>query len=177
MNIVFLDIDGVLNSDLSERKDGPRICGYTGIESNLVKKLRTIIESTNSKIVLVSSWKEAYETFIQYKNKIIDAYYSLEDIAIGKYLYNKLSKEHLHILDTTLKYEWNPYTRGLGIVKYIEYYNSTHIEKVNNFVIIDDEFFDDYCEYDLVNYVIKTSPAIGLSDLNVYKAIALLNSK
>lgn len=179
MKIIFLDIDGVLNSDYSERKDGPRICGYTGIESSLVKKLRQIVEATDARIILVSSWKDAYSNYLNHKKGInLNLEYTFSDDAIGKYLYNKLSKQHLHILDTTLTYERNPYTRGNGIDRYIKDYNAVHVsDQITNFVILDDEIFNDYQDYNLMQYLVKTNPAVGLSDENVADAINILNKE
>lgn len=168
--------DGVLNSDYSERKDGPRVCQYTGIESSLVKKLKKIVEATNARIVLVSSWKDAYKSYLDHKRGInINMDYTFDDDTVGKYLYNKLSKEHLHIIDTTFNYERTPYDRGMGITKYLEMASSMYTSGIESFVILDDEIFDDYKKYNLLDYLVKTNPHIGLSDEDVEKAIKILN--
>ena len=57
MKIIFLDIDGVLNCQKSQSKCG----GLIGIDDKKVKVLRKIVESTNAKIVLCSSWKSGWE--------------------------------------------------------------------------------------------------------------------
>ena len=57
IKVIFLDVDGVLNDQASNSK-----CGfYTGIDDKKVKRLRAIVEATNAKIVLVSSWKKHWE--------------------------------------------------------------------------------------------------------------------
>lgn len=175
MKVIFLDVDGVLNADWSDRKNGPLICGWTGIETVLVKKLRQIVEATDAKIVLVSSWKDCYENWNKHRRGLdLNIDYTFEDDRVGKYLYNKLSKEHLHILDTTFKFERTKYDRGKGIVSYIEAYNSTHTVPITNFVILDDEIFDDYVEYKLYDNLVKTKFSTGLTDQDVEKAIKIL---
>jgi len=61
MKIIFLDIDGVLNSELTnyskEYPDGPK--GSSFIDENLVTILNNIIEKTGAKIVLSSSWRKS----------------------------------------------------------------------------------------------------------------------
>lgn len=54
--IVFLDIDGVLNKH--DTKD--KISWHTGIDPELVPKLKRIIEATDAKIVLSSTWRRQY---------------------------------------------------------------------------------------------------------------------
>ena len=51
MNIIFLDIDGVLNN-INAIKN-PSYC----LDDNCIKRLKTILDKTNAKIVLSSSWR------------------------------------------------------------------------------------------------------------------------
>ena len=51
MKVIFLDVDGVLNSvDTSEVFQG-----FVGIDDKLVSKLRKIVRATGAQIVLSSS--------------------------------------------------------------------------------------------------------------------------
>lgn len=170
--------DGVLNSDYSERKNGPRVCNYTGIESSLVKKLKKIVEATNGRIVLVSSWKDAYKNYLDHKKGInLNMDYTMSDDIVGKYLVNKLGKQHLHIMDTTFNYERTPYDRGMGITKYINSNKDMYLNGIESFVILDDEIYDDYQENNLINNLVKTNAHVGLTDENVIKAIKILNKQ
>lgn len=56
MKIIFLDIDGVLNSDdyLEKVEDCD---GYTEINSEKVKLLKEIVDRTGAEIVLSSTWR------------------------------------------------------------------------------------------------------------------------
>ena len=53
IKVIFLDIDGVLNC--STTKD---LCEfYTGIEDKKVAILKQIVDATDAKIVLISTWR------------------------------------------------------------------------------------------------------------------------
>ena len=54
MKIIFLDIDGVLNYRGCKSKSPS---GCYGIEQDKVKLLKNIVEQTNAKLVLTSTWK------------------------------------------------------------------------------------------------------------------------
>ncbi|MBQ3137788.1 MAG: hypothetical protein IJB74_09960 [Clostridia bacterium] len=58
MKIIFLDFDGVLNSDRYIRD-----CGHTGVvlDPSKMKLLKKITDSTGAKIVLTTSWKEHWD--------------------------------------------------------------------------------------------------------------------
>jgi hypothetical protein len=53
MKIIFLDIDGVLNCD---ETPNPRKFPYI-IDKKLLTRLRNLLERTNAKVVLSSSWR------------------------------------------------------------------------------------------------------------------------
>lgn len=61
MNILFLDVDGVLNSNLNKeikRKSNQPISSYyITLPGDKLFKLRKIIDSTDARIVLSSSWR------------------------------------------------------------------------------------------------------------------------
>ena len=58
MKILFLDIDGVLNS---WRYDQERISLQDNIDETRLPLLSRIVSSTNAKIVLTSSWRKHWE--------------------------------------------------------------------------------------------------------------------
>lgn len=56
MKVLFLDVDGVLNNDLTKEK----CCGYVGVDKALAKRLvqwYRFHEKTGLKIVLSSTWR------------------------------------------------------------------------------------------------------------------------
>ena len=161
MKIIFLDIDGVLNANDDfggKSKPNPSVQGYAGISRSKVRRLANIVEQTEAKIVLVSSWKNDYEEYIKYR----------EDL-IGKYLRNKLRQFNLNIYDTTLRYE-QAYgaDRGHGIKEYLK------TRRVTDWIILDDEIFPDY-DVEILAHLVKTEEEAGLTDSLATKAIQKLN--
>lgn len=186
MKVIFLDIDGVLNANEDFfRPDGskigagaPWVEGYMGISQPRVRRLRRIVEETGAVIVLVSSWKECYEGATQDGERGMQDEFSLH---IKKYLINALRRQHLRIFDTTLYFELlGPWYRGDGIRRWIENWNANHPEdKVDSFVILDDEEFD-YEEKKLSSRLVLTEyygrPG-GLTDEKASEAIKILRGE
>lgn len=82
MKVIFLDIDGVLNTPSSESRCGE----YIGIDDEKVKKLKQIIEATKAEIVLISTWKKYWRKEEKLK--------PLQDYS-ANYLDEKLAKQGL----------------------------------------------------------------------------------
>lgn len=134
MKIIFLDIDGVLNSD--EYFDKIKGLNIEGIESQVdverIKLLKRVIEETGAKVVLSSSWRNTTN---------------------GKYL-KQLLLQYGILADSTpfLKNE-----RGKEIKQWLAEHPDTE-----DFVILDDEIFDSYDE-ELRKKLIKISDGNGRS--------------
>ena len=162
MNIIFLDIDGVLNSlnyfierhpkvlelysnqnyDSSDELKLQRV--MLDINMEKLELLREIIESTDAKVVVISSWKS---------------------LGIFPYVKEKLIKYGIPIIDTTKNDHGN---RGEGIKNYIKNHN------IENYIVIDDEIFQDYDE-EILGKLVKTSfYENGLEEKHKVKAIQLL---
>ncbi len=157
MNVVFLDVDGVLNYDGCKDKFGQ----YIGVDDALVERLARIVKSANAQIVLTSSWKELW----------------LEDMPPGeihpmaKYLLEKLKKQGLHIADRTDDNGWD---RGKGIRKWMRHVS---ISNIDGWVVLDDEIFRDYESEGIVQHLVRTNFCCGLTDADVDLAIKILNEK
>ena len=152
MNVIFLDVDGVLNC----RSTKERCNGYLGIDDDKVRRLRQIVDATGAAIVLSSTWKDNWER----KRK------ELQD-ELANYLDQKLKNEGMEILDKTEDEYWD---RGAGILKWID----TH--SVDSFVILDDIQFD-YEELGLLDRFVETSVGAsngGLQEDHVKRAIEIL---
>lgn len=54
IKVIFLDVDGVLNSRKTVRRTAG---GYTFVGNNQMKRLRHIISKTGAKVVLSSDWR------------------------------------------------------------------------------------------------------------------------
>lgn len=128
MNIIFLDIDGVLNTSDSfkeeyyKSKELNRIRIYP-IDEDRLSYLVEIVKLTNAKIVLTSSNRV---NFIKIDNKLIP----LNNI--GKDILNIFSKHNLSIYDIT-PYDDNR-LRGNEIKMWLE-----NNKNIDNYIIIDDE--------------------------------------
>lgn len=72
MNIIFLDIDGVLNGRHTKERCG----GYIGIEAEKVKLLKELCDKTDSKVVISSTWRlheKDNDIFWRYLKKTFEA--------------------------------------------------------------------------------------------------------
>lgn len=176
---VFLDIDGVLNSEeMLNHKPFPKCHGMMGIEKSKVKRLKQIVEATGAEIVLTSSWKKSFDAFKRNgyrvdKSGLNDLWVEeLEELGyFGKYLSNKLYDQKLRVSDTTSKYEGNPNYRGNGILAYLKDHPA------EAYVILDDENFRDYQSRPAIqDHLVLTDYMTGLSDDDVEKAIKILSN-
>lgn len=57
MNVIFLDIDGVLNSNLWNEKHKKEIREGTLIDRDLAALLGILVRATNAKVILSSGWR------------------------------------------------------------------------------------------------------------------------
>lgn len=151
MKIIFLDIDGVLNSGKTVVRS-PQ--GYIGIADNLVTKLRKIVKATGANIVLSSSWRESF----------------LKQDLDGKYLKRKLGYKGLKIFSTTELPQHSD--RGLEICHWLE--NNRNLG-ITHFCILDDEFIQIFDYHKLTPYLVHTDCTEGLTAELVKKAISILN--
>ena len=151
MNIIFLDIDGVLNAedDFGPGNNNPHVGHNRGISTSKVKLLKEIVDASNASIVLVSSWKKRY---IKYLNNKEDE--------VGEYLFNKLKEFNLSIHDTTIRYDYDDgKSRGIEIALWL----IDHKNDVDKYILIDDDERIDYEKFDILPHLVKTSPLTGLT--------------
>ena len=154
MKLIFLDIDGVLNCMGSKS----RCQGFIGIDNDKVKRLKQIVDATDAKIVLTSTWKKHWD-----KNKDFNE-------PMGKYIDQKFKKQGLRVMD---KITDDGKHRGTGIIDYI---NNFHTD-VESWIVLDDEYFPDYKECHILSHMVETDfyNGGGLQDSHVELAIKLLN--
>lgn len=147
MKVIFLDVDGVLNSEKFFIDN--HIRGLLDeIDDFCVQLLKEIIDRTGAEIVLSSSWRVGAHS----KNPF-NPFPKLE---------NALKKHGLKILDMTPVLNG---TRG----KEIKAWLSKH--SVDKFVILDDESDMD----DLLPHLVKTTFENGLTRVEVEKCVKMLN--
>ena len=156
-NIIFLDIDGVLNG-YSTKTRSPN--GYIGVDQAKIALLQALVTETDSDIVLFSSWKSEWNTDIG------------RCTADGVYLIEELEKQGLHILDAIPDPPQGMVLRGSGIRMWLQMHPETEA-----FVVLDDEFFRDYKQTKITRHLIRTSPVTGITQKNVDYGIRLMNKQ
>lgn len=147
LKLIFLDIDGVMNSYSSELSDKHESLAF---DIGAVENLKYILEETEAKIVVSSTWRIG-ETIETLRNRIF-SHYGLESFIIG----------------TTPSYNETP--RGLEIADYLANIYNLPIE---SFVILD----DDSDMVSLRKYHVKINRKYGLSREDAEKAVSILNLK
>lgn len=157
MNIIFLDVDGVLNSmthliKLYEKNKKPFFGFDTPFDPDCLKNLKELVIQTNSKIVVSSTWRKrqkGIEILLENLKK-----YELDKSVIG----------YTPIFNTNV-------TRGTEIKAYLS--NLKENASKLNFIILDDESDMD----ELLPHLIKTDANLGLTSENVKLGIKNLNKK
>lgn len=160
MKIIFLDVDGVLNCSTSKSFCHDDLYGIiTWVDSDKVKRLAKIVEITGAEIVLSSDWKDGW-------NK----YYTGRRPSHVKYLDNHLYKKgKLTIKDKTPNTSKGSWFRGNEILTYLR----SH-QDVENYVILDDTFFEDFSIKEISEHLVLTDHKVGLTDSDVEKAVKIL---
>lgn len=156
MKVIFLDIDGVLNS-----REYDRVRDYskqTTIDETRLPFLKQIVDATSAVIVLSSTWRMHWHAD---KNECD------ED---GVYIAELFEKYGMEIYDKTPDLGMSA-DRADEVRDYIKYSG----EEIESFVIIDD------CRYDwreMNDRFVKTSPyrTRGIDEQTVELAIKILNA-
>ena len=145
MKVIFLDFDGVLNNNsyfLDSKEKAPFF-----LQDEKMILLKQIVDSTNAKIVLSTSWREIWNSDLDISLKLKDYFYSFD----------------LSVYDVTKNINYN---RPLEISAWLKENN------VSSYVILDD-IANPWYEH--VNNVVVTNKEFnGLSQDDVNKAIDIL---
>lgn len=159
MRVIFLDIDGVLNSKEFFQNRQPTQ-GLNEIDEEKVKLLQQIVQATNAKIVLTSTWR----------------------------IYDKADKVYQHLVDVLAKYDlsifdctpWINENRPHEIAVWLSMWKAlmdVH-EHILGFVSLDDDFTaKQYARYGMQHQLIKTTfygEHGGLQPEHVQQAIDIL---
>ena len=158
MKIVFLDVDGVLNSEKSHSlQDNNQHWTWNEVAEMHLVLLKEIIEETGAKIVLSSSWR-LYHPFHTGHKTITDG--------LMKVLVDKLNNFGLSILDVTP--EIPNVIRGVEVATWLD----EHLD-IENYVILDDDA--DFLE-EQKEHFIHTTFKNGLTEELAKKAIEIVKS-
>lgn len=161
MKIIFLDIDGVLNSDswlhIKENRDKPFPSNQ--FEPRLITLFNKLVQETQAKVVLISTWRLKY---------------SLEEM---RNFFQKVGIK-CNLIDMTPDLtSGNDYVvRGNEILKWckdnVELLEVRHVLHYKNFVIIDDH---DHMLYWQRKHFFQTDPYSGLTPTITRNIIRELN--
>lgn len=168
INIIFLDVDGVLNSLAYFKSIGEesKESGFNDISDFHLQMLSKIYHSCNAHIVLTSSWREL--------NNESD----MNVYPMYQYLVESLAKYGMEIMDSAPVVEMN---RPLEIKTWLE--NREDKENIK-YVSLDDDFSkEQYDKYGIGNCLVHTRffcddvSEGGLQQEHVDKAIKILRGK
>ncbi|MBD5520021.1 MAG: hypothetical protein HDR03_02135 [Lachnospiraceae bacterium] len=163
--VLFLDIDGVLNSN-SDNDSHQREINYgTLIDEEKIKLLAHLVKETNSKIILHSGWRMWFDS-------------DLKPLRLeAKKLIELLEKEGLNIdgLTPDLTTEEIRQTKKFSLVKADEIllWLKSHNE-VTEWVVLDDL---DLHNAQIKQHQVKPDQTIGLTLEDVENAIKILEKK
>ena len=160
--VLFLDIDGVLNSNFWKDSHQTEISDGALIDEEKIKLLASLVKETDSEIILHSGWRFWFDTELKplckEANKLVEL----------------LEKENLHISGVTpdLTTEEIRKTKKFSLVKadeillWINLHNS-----VTEWVVFDDL---DLHNDKIKRHQVKTDQTIGLTLENVKQAEKIL---
>lgn len=157
MRVLFLDFDGVLNSMRYDRERD--MATNTNIDESRLPLLKQIVEATQAKIVLSTSWRHHW-------NKNVS---DCDDV--GLWMNNVFEKYGMEIYGKTPQLHFGA-GRKAEVLSWLEF----PPEKVESFVILDDYALG---WEELGARLVKTSQYIGrgLEREHVEKAIKILRGE
>ena len=154
IKVLFLDIDGVVNCSTTKERFG----GYIGVEQEKISLIKQIIDATDTKIVLTSTWRLEFLWHKQGKTVRLDTY---------NYLVGEFAKQGLEFFDMTPSHSdsW----RGREIQDWLD---NTE-EEVEAYAILDDDSYDIAKEHR--GHVVQTSWQTGLKTNALRYVLDILN--
>lgn len=158
MKVIFLDVDGVLNSEFSREKERNNFDNWMEHEVSEmhVNNLKKIVDATGAQIVLSSSWRFDHPKATG-RDFIADP--------LMKVLDRKLKAVGLDIIDVTPDLRGK--IRGVEIQDWLDRHS-----EVERFVILDDDV--DMME-EQKPFFVNTTFKNGLTEEMANKAIEILN--
>lgn len=151
MKVIFLDIDGVLNTNTTKKSYKK----LRGVEKSLLGRMRHIVARTQAKIILTSAWG------IHFDDQMIP----VDDY--GNYLYRKFWERSIWMHG---KLNSANECRGKAIRKYL----TANKGKISDWIVIDDTEFADYDEEMKRKHLVLVDGNSGLTERATMEAIKLL---
>jgi len=162
MKIIFLDIDGVLNSNFWNDTHQRELSDGSLIDGNKVALLGKLVKKTNAKIVLHSGWRFWFDHNLKplrrESEKLVDLF----------------QKEDIEIYDVTPDYTTEEIrrTKKFSLVKAKEILGWLDLQKeIESWIVIDDL---DLQNEHILQHQIQTDQTIGLTQQDIERAEAML---
>lgn len=163
-NVIFLDIDGVLNSNFWNDSHQKEISDGKLIDIEKIRLLAKLVKNTNAKIILHSGWKFWFDSNLQPTRKE------------SENLSRLLQQEGLIIDGMTPDFSTEEIRKSkkFSLVKASEILAwLTKHKEIDNWLVIDDL---DLHNPEIESHQIKTDSSIGLTIEDIQKAEKLLLS-
>ena len=162
VRVIFLDIDGVLNSNFRNENHQTEISDGRLIDIEKIRLLSTLVKNTDAKIVLHSGWKFWFDSALRPLRKE------------AEHLKMLFEQESLMIVDVTPDHSTEEIKKSkkFSLVKASEIlaWLDEH-KKVDKWIVIDDL---DLHNSEIEAHQLKTDPHIGLTPDDVRKAESML---
>ncbi len=155
MKILFLDIDGVLNNQTHFQN---KQIDTSRFDKTNVSALNKIVEETNAKVVISSTWR------VLYSLEELKEIFKEEGVKADIMGYT----ESLHNVET-----FEMASRGFEISEWIRKNQNSFKNGIENYAIIDDE--DDFLDSQKEHFF-PTDGTIGLTENNASKIIEFLKN-
>ena len=149
MKVIFLDVDGVLNTIFTTR----RIYSYTFVDTRKLLRLRDIVERTGAKLVLSSTWR-------------------ITDLPIHQLTHDALVAEFERVR-CPLWFSTTPYLPATKRWQEINAWLILH--DVEDFIILDDWGEEEFRP--MMDRLVKCDPRKGLTKERAELAIQMLGEK
>ncbi len=153
MKLIFLDIDGVLNTDYTKELTSS---GTIFVEDNKIKILKQIIDETDAKVVLSSTWRMGW---LGSEMEIQRSVFGQDFIELR----NKLEEFGIVLYDKTPVFDNYMRLRGEEIKAYLDSHNN-----IDGYVIIDD--LDGHYLRPCSSHLLQTSQLKGLQEKHIKAA-------
>ena len=163
MNVIFLDIDGVLNSKFWDESHQMEISDGKHIDTEKVILLSKLVNRTNASIVFHSGWRFWFDENIKPTRKE------------SEHLVNLLAKEGMSISGVTPDFTTEEIrkTKKFSKVKADEILTWLHEHpETENWIVLDDL---DLHNEEIARHQVMTDSEYGLTAYDVDKAFKMLN--
>lgn len=159
MKVIFLDIDGVLNTDQTYWRERMKATfnGDDVIEPTLVAKVNQIVAATDAVIVISSTWRE-FRTLDELRD--ILAKFGLVDA------HRRIIGQTPVFYDRPRQDEIRSWLRGKKRKRHVQ-----------AFVVLDDDTAQDLRWEKVQAHFIRVNPRTGLTDNDVVEAIVILQKR